>query len=1198
MSTKMIMADGNEAAAWVACKVSEVCAIYPITPSTPMAEMADAWTISGVKNIWGATPDIVEMQHEGGAAGTMHGALQAGALSATFTASQGLLLMIPNMYKIAGELTPSVIHVAARSLAAQGLSIFCDHQDVMAARSTGFALFSSATVQESQDFALISHAVTLESRVPFMHFFDGFRTSHEINKIDMVSDDQIKAMIDDDLVRAHRKRSLNPEHPVIRGTAQNPDVYFQGRESTNKYYNAVPGILQKSMDKFAGLTGRQYNLVDYYGAADADRVVIAMGSGLSTLRLAAEALNSAGEKVGVMAIRLYRPFPVDKFLETLPKTVKTVGILDRTKEPGSNGEPLFQDVLTVLTEGFQGGKISALPKMVGGRYGLSSKEFTPAMCKGVFDELAKASPRPRFTVGINDDVTNLSIDWDDSYLVDSAKQVQCLFFGLGADGTVGANKNSIKIIGGLKDFYAQGYFVYDSKKSGSMTTSHLRFGPDPIDSPYLIQKAGFIGCHQFNFVEITNVLANAAKGATLLLNSAYPKEEVWNHLPKKMQQQMIDLEIKFYVIDAYKVGEQTGMGQRVNTIMQTCFFALANVLPKDEAIKLIKESIEKTYMKKGPKVVEKNFAAVDATLANLFEVDYPKTVGDMDDRIGNINPKAPDFVKNITSQMMGGFGDKIPVSQIPDDGTYPTATTQWEKRDIARKIPDWREDLCIQCGNCSFICPHATIRAKFYHEDLFEGAPEGAKAAPISARGFPNTNYTLQVYPEDCTGCGLCVASCPVRSPEEVDEAGNPMRAINMVDKTPILEREKKSLEWYESIPHNDRSRIDFSTVRGVQYLQPLFEFSGACTGCGETPYLKVLTQLFGDRMMVANATGCSSIYGGNLPTTPWAVNDEGRGPAWANSLFEDNAEFGFGFRLSSDQKRLQASQMLEGLKSELGSELVEDILNHPQKEEVEIRDLREKVELARAALEKLGSSEAKNLLSIIDHLVRRSIWVVGGDGWAYDIGSSGVDHVLASGKNINILVMDTEVYSNTGGQMSKSTPLGAVAKFASGGKVIPKKEVALQAISYGSVYVARIAAGANPQQALQALREAEAYDGPSLVIAYSHCIGQGLDMEQGLAQQRRAVDCGHWPLIRYNPVLREQGRNPFSLDSLRPSIPLSEYRKHETRFMGLARSNPEEAERLLNIAQQIVYRKWSVYEEMATRSARDYDPDARRAQA
>jgi len=1196
MTNKMIMADGNEAAAWVACKVSEVCAIYPITPSTPMAEMADTWSIAGVKNIWGLVPDIIEMQHEGGAAGTMHGALQGGALSATFTASQGLLLMIPNMYKMAGELTSCVIHVAARSLAAQGLSIFGDHQDVMAARSTGFAIMASATVQESQDLALISHAATLESRVPFMHFFDGFRTSHEINKIDQVSDDQIREMINDDLVLEHRQRSLNPERPVIRGTAQNPDVYFQGRESANKFYNAVPGIVQKTMDQFAGLTGRQYNLIDYYGADDAERVVVAMGSGLSTIRMAVENLVRAGEKVGVLAIRLYRPFPVESFIKSLPSTVKNLSVLDRTKEPGSNGEPLYQDVLTTMTEAFQRGDIATLPKLTAGRYGLSSKEFTPAMVKAVFDELSKDSPKPRFTVGIYDDVTNLSLEWDDTYLIDSDKQVQCLFFGLGADGTVGANKNSIKIIGGLDKFFAQGYFVYDSKKSGSMTTSHLRFGPDPIDSPYLIQKASFIGCHQFNFVEITNVLANAAQGATLLLNSAYSKEEVWNHLPANMQQQMVDLDIKFYVIDAYKVGEQTGMGQRVNTIMQTCFFALANILPKDEAIKLIKGSIEKTYMKKGPKVVEKNFAAVDATLANLYEVDYPKTVGSKGDRIGLINPNAPDFVKNITSQMMSGFGDRIPVSQIPVDGTYPTATTQWEKRDIARKIPEWREDLCIQCGNCSFICPHATIRAKFYHEDLLKDAPEGFKTAPISARGFPGTNYTLQVYPEDCTGCGLCVQSCPVRSPEEMDESGQPIRAVNMVDKTPIFDREKESLEFYEKIPLNDRVKVDFSTVRGVQFLEPLFEFSGACTGCGETPYLKVLTQLFGDRMMVANATGCSSIYGGNLPTTPWAVNSDGRGPAWANSLFEDNAEFGFGFRLSSDKQMEQAKQVLETFREKLGNELVDGIVSAPQVEEVDIKAVRDKIAIVKDELERDGSAAAKNMLSLLNNLVRRSVWVVGGDGWAYDIGSSGLDHVLASGKNINVLVMDTEIYSNTGGQMSKSTPMGAVAKFASGGKLIAKKEVALQAISYGSVYVARIAAGASPQQALQALREAEAYDGPSLVIAYSHCIGQGLDMEQGLAQQRRAVDCGHWPLIRYNPMLRDQGRNPFSLDSLRPTIPLSEYRKHESRFQSMKRSHPEEAARLENIAQQVATRKWSVYEEMATRSAHEYTPDARKA--
>ena len=1189
----MIMVDGNEAAAWVACKVSEVCAIYPITPSSSMAELADSWSIEGIENIWGTIPTVIEMQSEAGVAGALHGSLQAGALCTTFTASQGLMLMLPNMYKIAGELSPTVFHVASRSLAAQGLSIFGDHQDVMAARSTGFAILSSSSVQEAQDLALIAHSATLESRIPFIHFFDGFRTSHEVNKIEKVSDSVISKMVDIELVRQHRLRALNPDHPFMRGTAQNPDVYFQGRESVNLYYEAALNIVQSSMDKFAGLTGRSYHLVEYFGDTNAERVVVVMGSGLSTLRSTAEQLNRDGEKVGVICIRLFRPFPAQALINSLPSSVKSIAVLDRTKEPGSNGEPLYQDVLTVIAEAFQNNLIQTMPKLIAGRYGLSSKEFTPAMCKSVFDELKKPQPKSRFTVGIFDDLTNLSLDWDAKYLIDPENQVQCVFYGLGSDGTVGANKNSIKIIGSLDDYFAQAYFVYDSKKSGSMTVSHLRFGPEPIDSPYLIQKASFIACHQFDFTETIDVLEKAAKGATFLLNSPFSKEEVWPQLPSTMQKQIIELNIKLYVIDAVAVAEKTQMGKRINTVMQTCFFALAGILPKDEAINLIKQTIKKTYTKKGAKVVEQNYAAVDATLSNLYEVDIKEQAGTKANKIGYIDVKAPEFVKGVTVKMMSGKGDLIPVSQIPVDGTYPTATSQWEKRNISHSIPEWQEDLCIQCGNCSFVCPHSSIRAKFYHSDLAENAPDTIKSIPISARGFPNTDYTLQVYPEDCTGCGLCVQACPVRS-ESVDEHGQAERAIKMVDKLPILEREKISLKWFESLPMNDRSKVDFSTVRGVQFLQPLFEFSGACAGCGETPYLKVLTQLFGDRMLVANATGCSSIYGGNLPTTPWSVNEEGRGPAWSNSLFEDNAEFGYGFRLTADKHRQQAVSSLEKFRNKLGDDLIDSIISAPQSKEYELRAVREKVKKVQGMIEQDHSEAALELKSLLEHLVRRSVWIVGGDGWAYDIGSAGLDHVLASGRDVNVLIMDTEVYSNTGGQMSKSTPLGAVAKFAAGGKLIPKKEVALQAIAYGNVYVARIAFGANPQQALQAMREAEAYDGPSLIIAYSHCIAHGIDMEQGLAQQKRAVDSGHWPLIRYNPLLREQGLNPFSLDSLRPSIPLSEYRKHESRYQTLAQTHPEEAERLMMIAQQVSLRKWGVYEEMATRSAHEFHPDAR----
>jgi pyruvate-ferredoxin/flavodoxin oxidoreductase len=1193
LNETMVSFDGNEAAAYVAYRLSEVCAIYPITPSSTMAELADEWAAKALPNIWGNVPTVVEMQHEGGAAGAVHGALQAGALSTTFTASQGLMLMLPNMYKIAGELTPAVFHVAARSLAAQGLSIFGDHQDVMAARTTGFAQLCSATVQEAHDLALIAHATTLRTRVPFIHFFDGFRTSHEVNKIVRLEDDTLRKLVDDEMVLAHLQRALNPDSPVMRGTAQNPDTYFQSRESVNSYYQAIPGIVQKKMDMLAAETGRQYHLVDYYGHPEADTVIVSMGSGSSTVRETVDWLNTHREgRYGALVIRLFRPFPAEAVLEALPHTTSRIAVLDRTKEPGANGEPLYQDVMTALAQGVADGSVNSMPLVTGGRYGLSSKEFTPAMVKAVFDELRGESPKRHFTVGIVDDITHLSLEVDDSFDIEKDHVVRAMFYGLGADGTVGANKNSIKIIGSDPGRYGQAYFVYDSKKSGAQTVSHLRFGPEPIDSPYLVQSANFIGCHQFDFVFSSDILARAARGATLLLNSPYAPEELWHKLPQRLQQQIIDKDIKLFTIDAYTVAKDTGMGRRINTIMQVCFFKLAGVMDTDKAITAIKNAIQKTYRKKGEKVIEMNFAAVDRSLSHLFEVtmDEDKRSGIGDRPV--VPEIAPIFVQDVTAEMMAGRGDLLPVSKLPVDGTYPTATSQWEKRSIAQQIPEWLEDNCIECGNCSFVCPHAAIRAKFCHQDKLDGAPAGFQSATISARGFPEMRYILQVYPDDCTGCNLCVDACPVR---ETDESGEEVRALRLVDKDPILQAQRENLEWFEKLEWNKRSEVDFSNVRGVQFLQPLFEFSGACSGCGETPYLKVITQLFGGRMMVANATGCSSIYGGNLPTTPWAKNAAGRGPAWSNSLFEDNAEFGMGFRLSADQHMKQAQMALGILRGELGDELVDAILACPQHSESEIQAQRDRVADLKYRLTLIDTPASRQLQSIADQLVRRSIWIVGGDGWAYDIGSSGLDHALASGLDINILIMDTEVYSNTGGQMSKSTPLGAVAKFAAGGKTIGKKDVAQQAIAYGNVYVARIAMGANPQQTLQALREAEAYPGPSLIIAYSHCIAHGIDMEKGMQQQKRAVDSGHWPLIRFNPVIRDEGGNPFTLDSLRPSLPLVDYRRHEGRYKLLARENPVEADRLAGIAQQAVHLRWDVYEKMAGRGASGFHADPRR---
>ncbi len=1192
---KLISVDGNEAAARIAYQLSEICAIYPITPSSTMAELADEWAAQQQPNLWGHVPTVVEMQHEGGAAGAVHGALQAGALSTTFTASQGLMLMLPNMYKIAGELTPTVFHVAARSLAAQGLSIFGDHQDVMAARTTGFALLSSSTVQEAQDLALVAHAATLQTRIPFIHFFDGFRTSHEINRIERIGKKQMRAMIDDGLVRAHQRRALNPDQPVMRGTAQNPDTYFQARESVNSYYEALPGAVQQKMDELAALTGRQYGLVDYFGDPQADLVIVIMGSGASTVRETVEWLNGQGPVAGRgryagLVVRLFRPFPAAELLQALPPSVRRIAVLDRTKEPGANGEPLYQDIVTALAQD----RSRALPLVIGGRYGLSSKEFTPAMVRGVFDELAGDAPRRHFTVGIHDDITHLSIDYDQDFIIERDDNVRALFYGLGADGTVGANKNTIKIIceqagpdqAGL---YGQAYFVYDSRKAGAETVSHLRFGPKPIDSPYLVQSANFIGCHQFEFVFNAGFLANAAQGATLLLNSPHSATETWSHLPQSLQRRIIEKHVRVFAIDAYEVARATGMGRRINTIMQVCFFKLAGIMDSDSAIAAIKHAIEKTYRRKGGKAVERNFAAVDQALSRLFEVAIGLPGSIADRRV--VPAIAPIFVHDVTAEMMAGRGDRLPVSKLPADGTYPTGTSQWEKRSIAQQIPQWLESECIQCGNCSFVCPHAAIRAKFCHESAVQDAPPGFQSMPINARGFPEMRYVLQVYPDDCTGCKLCVDACPVRN-ETGD--GEVTRALRLVDKAPLLETQRENLSWFEHLAWNSRAEIDYSNVRGVQFLQPLFEFSSACAGCGETPYLRLATQLFGDRMMVANATGCSSIYGGNLPTTPWSKTAEGRGPAWSNSLFEDNAEFGMGMRLSANHHRRQAELALQELRGELGAGLVDGILHASQQSESEIARQRERVQDLKYRLKLMDSPAAKNLRAMADHLVRRSIWIVGGDGWAYDIGSSGLDHVLASGLDVNILVLDTEVYSNTGGQMSKSTPLGAVAKFAAGGKQIGKKDVAQQAIAYGSVYVARIAMGANPQQTLQALREAEAYPGPSLIIAYSHCIAHGIDMEQGLQQQKRAVDSGHWPLIRYNPLIREAGGIPFTLDSLRPSLLLADYRKHEGRFQSLQRTNPEEAARLLGLAQEVVYQRWAIYEDMATRNAAAFNPDTR----
>ncbi|MFW5772471.1 MAG: pyruvate:ferredoxin (flavodoxin) oxidoreductase [Phototrophicaceae bacterium] len=1174
--------DGNEVVARIAYKVNEVIAIYPITPSSGMGEWADAWAAAGEPNLWGTVPSVVEMQSEGGAAGAIHGSLQSGSLTTTFTASQGLMLMLPNFYKIAGELTPAVFHIAARSLAAQGLSIFGDHSDVMAARATGMALLSSGSVQEAQDMALIAHAATLKARIPFLHFFDGFRTSHEVNKVEIVNDDVIRAMIDDELVFAHRSRALSPDNPFIRGTAQNPDVYFQARETVNPFYAACPAIVQETMDQFAELTGRQYHLYEYFGAPDAERVVVLMGSGVEATHEAVEYLNAHGdEKVGVLKVRLYRPFDVQRFVEALPATTRKIAVLDRTKEPGAGGEPLYLDVVTALVEGMTNGwnPFDQMPAVVGGRYGLSSKEFTPAMVKAVFDNLTQDRPKNHFTVGITDDVTHTSLEYDPDLYTESPDVVRALFYGLGADGTVGANKNSIKIIGENTDNYAQGYFVYDSKKSGAMTVSHLRFGPHPIRSTYLLTRANFVACHQPVFLERFDMLSTIETGGTFLLNTAFGPDEVWDQLPRKVQESLVEKQLNFYVIDAYRVAREAGMGGRINTVMQVCFFAISGVLPRDEAIEAIKESIRETYGKKGDRIVQMNLDAVDQTLAHLHEVSVPQTITSEAEMTPAITANAPLFVREVLGTMAAQRGDMLPVSALPVDGTYPSGTTQYEKRNLALEIPVWDPDVCIQCGKCAMVCPHAVIRIKAYEPSVLDGAPETFKATDARDREWKDLKYTIQVAPEDCTGCAICVDVCPAKNKSAVGR-----KAINMEAQPPLREQEAENWDFFLQIPEMDRRTIKVSSIRQQQVQQPLFEFSGACTGCGETPYVKLVSQLFGDRMIVANATGCSSIYGGNLPTTPWTHNNDGRGPAWSNSLFEDNAEFGLGMRVSLNKQQAYAQELLKALAGDVGQELVDAILGADQSDETGIYDQRERVALLKERLNAVDSDDARRLLVLADLLVKKSVWIIGGDGWAYDIGYGGLDHVMASGEDVNMLVLDTEVYSNTGGQASKATPLGAVAKFAAAGKPVGKKDLGMIAMTYGNVYVAQVAMGARDEQTLRAFLEAEAYPGPSLIIAYSHCIAHGINMTTAMQGHKAAVESGQWPLFRYNPLREAQGENPLSLDSRPPRMKLSDYMYSENRFKMLTLSDPEVAKGLLDKAQTFVNERWAMYEHMAAR--------------
>ncbi|MHC4712469.1 MAG: pyruvate:ferredoxin (flavodoxin) oxidoreductase [Planctomycetota bacterium] len=1183
MTRKLITTDGNTAAATVAHAVNEVCAIYPITPSSPMGETADELSAAGETNIFGTIPLVSELQSEGGASGSVHGALQAGALTTTFTASQGLMLMIPNMYKIAGELTAAVFHVSARSLACQALSIFGDHSDVMAVRQTGFAMLASGSIQEIMDNALIAQAATLESRVPFLHFFDGFRSSHEINKVEELTKDDMRAMIDEELVIAHRARALTPDCPVIRGTAQNPDVYFQGRETVNKFYDACPEIVQKAMDKFAGITGRQYRLFDYVGASDAERIIVMMGSGAETAHETVNCLVEGGEKVGVLKVRLYRPFSVDAFIKAIPPTVTAMAVLDRTKEPGAAGEPLYVDVRTAVGEAMHR-KITSwkdYPKIVGGRYGLSSKEFTPAMVKAVLDNLKPDDPKNHFTIGINDDVTHTSLEYDRSFSTEADDVFRGVFYGLGADGTVGANKNSIKILGEGTDNYAQGYFVYDSKKAGAVTVSHLRFSPRPIRSSYLVSQANFVACHQFPFIEKYDMLKHAMPGATFLLNSPYGPADVWDHLPREVQEDITSKKLRFHVIDAYDVAKNTGMGAHINVIMQTCFFALSGILPREQAIEQIKKAIEYTYGRKGKDVVEKNFNAVDQSLANLHEVSVPDKVTATEGRPPIVSADAPEEVKAFNARIMRGEGDDVPVSAMPVDGTFRLGTTQYEKRNIAIQIPVWESKVCVQCGMCSFVCPHATIRLKIYDEGALKGAPEGFKNAKAVGKGLEAKRATVQVAPEDCTGCGVCVTVCPGK---EKDAEGNPTgrKAINMAPQLPLREGEAENWEYFLSLPETDPGLVKASTVKGSQLRRSLFEFSGACAGCGETPYVKLMSQLFGDRAIITNATGCSSIYGGNLPTTPYTTREDGRGPTWSNSLFEDNAEFGFGIRLGIDKFKEMATELLDKVECLKGqSELVGAIKTAPQTLSEEIERQRERIAQLKDILSRETDAESRRLLSVADYLVKKSVWIMGGDGWAYDIGYGGLDHVLASGRDVNVLVLNTEVYSNTGGQMSKATPRAAVAKFAAAGKPLPRKDLCLISMTYGNIYVGRVAMGANPAQTVRAFVEAESYPGPSIIVAYSHCIAHGYNMTLGLDQQKKAVATGYWPLVRFDPRLTEQGKNPLQLDSRAPSVPFEEYAYAENRYRSLKLTNPEAAERLMKLAKEDVKSRWNLYERM-----------------
>jgi pyruvate-ferredoxin/flavodoxin oxidoreductase len=1174
--------DGNEAAAYVAYRINEVCAIYPITPSSNMGEWADEWSAKGIKNIWGNVPVVAEMQSEGGAAGAVHGSLQAGALTTTFTASQGLLLKIPNMFKIAGELTSTVFNISARTLATHALSIFGDHSDVMAARTTGFAMIASASVQEVMDFGLIAQAATLESRIPFLHFFDGFRTSHEVAKIEVVDESAMKAMITDDLVKAHRRRALSPDRPVLRGTAQNPDVFFQNRETMNHFYDQCPEIVQQKMDEFAKLTGRQYKLYEYYGAEDAEKVIVIMASAAQTVKETVDFLNAQGSKVGVLMIRLYRPFSIKRFMEALPASCQSLVVLDRTKEPGASGEPMYLDVVNSISEGMDlgYGTLAAKPQILAGRYGLSSKEFTPAMVKAVFENTGKGA-KNHFVVGINDDVNQTSIPFDPDFSVESDKVVRAMFYGLGSDGTVGANKNSIKIIGENTENYAQGYFVYDSKKSGSITTSHLRFGPDPIQSPYLITKANLVACHQAVFLDSTDMLKNLTKNGTFLVNTPFSKDEIWDKLPQEVQLQLIEKEAKLFIIDAQDVAEKSGMGRRINTVMQVCFFAISGVLPRDTAIEAIKDSIRKTYGRKGEVIVQMNLKAVDNTLSHLFEVPVPDKVSSTTKLKSPVSEGAPDFVEKVLGEIIAGRGDDLPVSAFPVDGTFPTGTAKYEKRNIALTIPTWDAETCTQCGKCAMVCPHATIRIKAYEPELLNDAPETFKSIDVRNKEYAaeGLKYTVQVAPEDCTGCGVCVEVCPAKQKSDKSK-----KALVMEPQLPLRNSEAANWDFFLDIPEMDRGKIPLNSIRTQQLQEPLFEFSGACSGCGETPYIKMMTQLFGDRMLIANATGCSSIYGGNLPTTPYTINKDGKGPAWSNSLFEDNAEFGLGYRLAIDKQTENARDLVKQLSGAIGEPLASEILNADQSDEAGIFEQRERIEAMKAKLEGNQSEEAKRLLSVADYLAKKSVWIVGGDGWAYDIGYGGLDHVLASGKNVNVLVMDTEVYSNTGGQTSKSTPIGAVAKFSASGKPIKKKDLGMIAMAYESVYVAVVAFGSKDEQTLKAFIEAEAFDGPSIIIAYSHCIAHGIDMSNPLQNQKAAVDSGQWILYRYNPDKISQGENPLTLDSKPRKTRIEDYMMMENRFKMLMKSKPTLAKKYMDQAQKDAQYRWKHFQYLAAR--------------